>query len=463
MPAPAPTNDGAGPRTDPDRQAPVTTDSPATAAAGAGAGPPESRTTADEDSPPGVASPATPAAPAPPLGAGAGPTTAPGDGSGGVATDGGGAGTAGTLEERPAPGAPVAGEAGDEQRPAGPAPEGTPAAAAPGTTAPATPEAAPAAPATPPAAPAAPAAPAGGGGGQEAGFGLGGAPADAGEQEWSGDDYGHGDGSWDGGGPETAAAGNGAGDRGAAVGRRRAAPGEPADDYRTAADLAAAAAAKTRKQVVLMSVLTAVVVVIGIVAFVISRDAADTGNQAGGPVGTTPTTIRTGPTIPEDQMQSVHDPLTGFTIKVPRSWQSFETPVADIRLVMAADENDGLSIRVIPIQTPATVDNIANFKAVTDTIVFGNERARLIQEQLVRLNGHLTYHYVYTFTDEGTGQEGVHAHYFVFEGNRMFSIVFQTIPSQDFPRWAAVFDQVAESFTVGTPTVTTTTPPTTVP
>ena len=219
-------------------------------------------------------------------------------------------------------------------------------------------------------------------------------------------------------------------------------------------------AAKQKRQVLVLSLLTVLVIGVGITGFVLSRGASKAGNEATGGTGGDTTVPRAGVTIPEDQMQRVHDPGTNFNIKVPKAWRNLETPFADIRLVMAAGENDGLRIRVLPIQTPATVDNIGNFKEVTDAIVFGDESAKLIQEQLIRVNGLLAYHYVYTFQDKTTNQQGVHAHYFVFEGNRMFSVVFQTVPTEDFRRLAPVFDQVAESFTVGpAPVVTTTTTP----
>ena len=236
---------------------------------------------------------------------------------------------------------------------------------------------------------------------------------------------------------------------------RTPAPARRPDDL---GDGSAGLPSKARRQIILLSVATVAVLVVFVSAFMISRGAKDAGTGASGDGVATPTTARAGPTIAADQMQQVRDPLTNFVIKVPKAWTNFVPPVSDIRLVMEAGENDGLRIRVLPIQTPATVDNIGNFKEVTDAIVFGDQTAKLIQEQLIRVNGLLAYHYIYTFKDKATGLEGVHAHYFVFEGNRMFSIVFQTLPTEDFRRLAPVFDQVAESFTVGPAPTTTSTP-----
>jgi hypothetical protein len=229
--------------------------------------------------------------------------------------------------------------------------------------------------------------------------------------------------------------------------RRSAAGAKPVPSAKT----------KQRRQVVVLSVLSGIVVLVAILGFVLSRGAAKKGSQAAPP---SPSSSVPGTTVPASQLDTIHDTVTGFTVKVPKAWVSVKPPEADIRLVMQAGNNDGFSVRVIPIQTPATQDNIGNFKAVTDAIVFGDNTNQEIQESLVTLNGRLTYYYLYTFPSGG--QQGVHAHYFVFEGHRMFALVFQAVPSDDFTKLAAVFDQVAESFTVqdeATLPPTTTIPP----
>ncbi|MCA1691336.1 MAG: photosystem II reaction center PsbP family protein, partial [Actinobacteria bacterium] len=203
--------------------------------------------------------------------------------------------------------------------------------------------------------------------------------------------------------------------------------------------------AKLRRQVILLSVLTGAIVAVAIVAFVLSRSATKAGEEAQATTTVPPT--NTIVTLPESAFTTFRDDQTGFTIKYPRTWERLQPPVADIRLVTNAGGYDGFRIRVAPIEVPATVENIGNFKAVTDTIAFGDRSAKLIQEQLVTLNGLLAYYYLYTFQDPITNQEGIHAHYFVFEGLRMFMINFQTIPTEEFVRQAGIFDQIAESFT----------------
>jgi len=97
----------------------------------------------------------------------------------------------------------------------------------------------------------------------------------------------------------------------------------------------------------------------------------------------------------------------------------------------------------VPIQTPATAANLENFKAVTDGLVGSNSTVQVLKQQAVSLNGMLGYYYFYTFTDGGVA--AVHAHYFLFSGNKMNIIVFQALPD-DFEAMAATFDRIAESF-----------------
>ncbi len=208
---------------------------------------------------------------------------------------------------------------------------------------------------------------------------------------------------------------------------------------------------------IVLSFLTVLVIVVGVLGFVLSRDAKEQGNQAATPNTTAAAPSNTIPRLPESALQTYTDEATGFTLKFAKTWEVLRAPNADLRLVVNLGGNDAFNVRLIPIEVQATPENIGNFKAVTDAIVFGNKQNKSIREQLVTVNGLLAYYYLYTFPFDGT-TEGVHAQYFVFEGNRMFSITFQSVPAEDFPKQANLWDQVAESFTVA-PRPTTTTEP----
>ncbi|HEX3425874.1 MAG TPA: hypothetical protein VHT30_07060 [Acidimicrobiales bacterium] len=153
-----------------------------------------------------------------------------------------------------------------------------------------------------------------------------------------------------------------------------------------------------------------------------------------------------------------HDDQTGITVQYPRSWQKIDVPVADYRLAVDGGSNVAFTIRVIPIETPADASNLENFKAVTDGLVTSNSTVQVLKQQAVSLNGMLGYYYFYTFTDGGVS--AVHAHYFLFSGNKMNVLVFQALPD-DFTNLAPTFDKIADSFrsdpNVGLPASSTTT------
>lgn len=221
--------------------------------------------------------------------------------------------------------------------------------------------------------------------------------------------------------------------RGATASRRSAAA--VVDDDATsaaAADDGAGAPPPKRDQtklVILLSAITAVVIAAAGFAFSLSPG-ADEGPEPA-PVDTP---------VP---MTTFRDPETGISVEYPRAWREVEVPVAEYRLAVDAGNNAAFTIRVVPIQTPATAENLENFKAVTDGLVASNSTVKVLKEQAISLNGMLGYYYFYTFTDRDVA--AVHAHYFLFSGNKMNIIVFQTLPD-DFEPMAATFDKIAESF-----------------
>ena len=59
-------------------------------------------------------------------------------------------------------------------------------------------------------------------------------------------------------------------------------------------------------------------------------------------------------------------------------------------------------------------------------LVASNSTVKVLKEQAISLNGMLGYYYFYTFEDGPV--TAVHAHYFLFSGNKMNILVFQTLP-----------------------------------
>jgi len=182
--------------------------------------------------------------------------------------------------------------------------------------------------------------------------------------------------------------------------------------------------------VALLTVLSVAVVGLAIFAVVISS-------------GSSKKTPAPAPADAPMPVTTYKDTQTGFTVEYPRAWKKVDVPVADYRLAVDGGSNVAFTIRVVPIETPATAANLENFKAVTDGLVTSNSTVQVLKQQAVSLNGMLGYYYFYTFTDGGV--QAVHAHYFLFSGKKMNILVFQALPD-DFAAKAPLFDKIAESF-----------------
>ncbi|HUQ63164.1 MAG TPA: PsbP-related protein [Acidimicrobiales bacterium] len=157
-----------------------------------------------------------------------------------------------------------------------------------------------------------------------------------------------------------------------------------------------------------------------------------------------------GPTLPEAAFKVFHDDATKFSVRYPSSWQLSQAPVSEIRFVATPGPGQGeaISVRVNETEQVTTAENLANVKSVTDGTIASNPTARILKTDAITLNGLIGYYYLYTFKDSASGLEGVHAHYFLFKGNKMYSMVFQVLPAEKFAEFAGVFDQIADSFKV---------------
>lgn len=159
-----------------------------------------------------------------------------------------------------------------------------------------------------------------------------------------------------------------------------------------------------------------------------------------------PTTLGTN-AGPGGEFVTFTDPDVGVTISYPKTWTRITTKPGDpsVRLVVEASALDSLLVRVVTLEKPVTAANLGDIKSVTDAIVSGTD-VKILQQRSITLNGLPGYYYLYTFKDAGTGQEGVHAHYFIFQGRKMNILVFQALPSGDFSGLASTFDRIASSF-----------------
>ena len=142
------------------------------------------------------------------------------------------------------------------------------------------------------------------------------------------------------------------------------------------------------------------------------------------------------------------DPDGRFTLQYPETWQPVESTSPDIALLLVGPDGGSMLVRVLPpLPQPIDPTNIADVKAVTDVVVRGPS-VQILQEEPINLSGVQGYYYLYTFQDEQ--QEGVHSHFFLFQGTTVHTLVFQALPSESFSALASTFDRIALSYKLTT-------------
>lgn len=215
--------------------------------------------------------------------------------------------------------------------------------------------------------------------------------------------------------------------------------GPPADPSET--DVAAPAAAPASRRWLVPVVGLAGLVVVGSL-FVAYNATKKAGDALGPASGSTTSTTPAG-----DDFTKHKDEEFGFSISYPKEWERLEPPAEqkDIRLLLSAGGQDSLLVRVVRIEQEVTAENLGDVKAFTDSIVSGAD-IKVLQERTITLGGMPGFYYLYSFNDEASGTQGLHAHYFLFQGKKMNTLVFQALPADNFAKLADTFDTVAESF-----------------
>ncbi len=153
---------------------------------------------------------------------------------------------------------------------------------------------------------------------------------------------------------------------------------------------------------------------------------------------------------------TIEDPEAGFSIKLPEDWQFFEQEQADpqIRMVVGTPgTQNNLRLRVSPLPEPVVITSdtpdtvIAQLQAQFDQYIDEGESVKeVLQRQRVNINGVQGWEYLYTFTNESSGEEGVHSHFFLLGGERLYVLVFQVLPTSSFEDYARTFDEIITSF-----------------
>ena len=141
------------------------------------------------------------------------------------------------------------------------------------------------------------------------------------------------------------------------------------------------------------------------------------------------------------------DPAGAFEGAYPRTWKRITT--SNSQVVLLAEGPDGASylVRKTPITAPVDAANLTAALKLTNRVVKSGINVKLLRKpEEVSLGGLPGLLYLYTFTDPTTGETGAHAHYFLFQGKTMITLVFQSLPSNNFVSLAPLFDRIASTF-----------------
>lgn len=155
------------------------------------------------------------------------------------------------------------------------------------------------------------------------------------------------------------------------------------------------------------------------------------------------------PSPPPDlgEFTEYRDDEWGFAVSYPSDWQIIQRDDPSVRLLVTADGEDSLLVRAVTLDAPVTEEDLPDVRALTDEIVLSGEGVEVLADpSRVDLGGLPGIYYLYTFTDVGSDQEGVHLHYFLFDGDTMITIVLQALPTDDLEPLAPTFQAVIESF-----------------
>jgi hypothetical protein len=149
----------------------------------------------------------------------------------------------------------------------------------------------------------------------------------------------------------------------------------------------------------------------------------------------------------KDGLVTFKDDRQGLAISYPPTWQRIASPDPRVALVTGTAEVS-LLMRTREIGTAVGVKDLERAKVLTDRLVAKAERVRQLRppRHIDNLGGLPGWLYIYSFYDPATKLRGAHAHYFLFRGKEMVTLVFQTVPSESFSTYAPLFDRIAGTF-----------------
>jgi photosystem II reaction center protein PsbP len=140
-----------------------------------------------------------------------------------------------------------------------------------------------------------------------------------------------------------------------------------------------------------------------------------------------------------------HD--AGFQVDYPSTWHAYQPADPKVQYLVGPDDHDFVQVRVVsPLPASFGPGDLQAMKKISDALLSG-QPINIVQESQITVSGLPGYQYVYTFKDP-SGQIGVHIHVFLFQANRLITLVFQALPEAQLKALAKTYDAVLASFKV---------------
>ena len=183
-------------------------------------------------------------------------------------------------------------------------------------------------------------------------------------------------------------------------------------------------------------------VLIGAAAVVISRELVSSSDPPKAAPSAMPPKP---PDSGRDDFVRFRDAPGAFSISYPSSWQRISSFDRQVRL-LAEGDGASMQVRTAPLDIEVGPENLGAARKLTDNLVNVAGQVKQVRPpKQVTLGGLPGWLYIYTFKDAATQQTGAHAHYFLFRGETMMTIVFQVLPSDRFAELVPLFDRIGNT------------------
>ena len=207
--------------------------------------------------------------------------------------------------------------------------------------------------------------------------------------------------------------------------------------------------APPNKTLLVRAGLVLLTLVLGVGAYALGTRLVNEGRFTGGQKGT-----------PRVETVTFTDENAGIKLSYPQTWKQIENnsriplsedEASEVRLIAGPEEDQPhLLVRVKPL--PGEIDYDPNMSAQDLGIIQGqldqliSPNVQVLSRKPINDKGKLGFHYLYVLKQESTGREGVHSHYFIFDGAKLNVLVFEVFPRARFEELAPTFDRILDSF-----------------